>query len=211
MKTNFKEIPRGFTLIEALIAVTLFAVIGIVAADLLNRSFQGNNKATLISRLKQNGQSALNIMGEAIRNSDAVICTGAYPNSGPPPDPAYASDTIVIVKNGVYTRFRFYLQKALSAKNGYIAQDLITLNGQNNQVLCDPGQLPTTTNQAYLTDTDTESGVSIKTGGFDYVKKDGVKDLVTIKFSMSQGINAVKGADTQTSSDVSFETTINLR
>ncbi|MBI3486391.1 prepilin-type N-terminal cleavage/methylation domain-containing protein [Candidatus Daviesbacteria bacterium] len=202
---NYKLKNTGFTLIEALIAVTIFAVIGIVAADLLNRSFQGNNKATLVSKLKQNGQSALNIMGETIRSSDAVICTGTYPD-----DPAYSNDTIVIVKNGVYTRFRFYLQKALSANNGYIAQDLITLTGQDSQVLCSATQIPMSTNQSYLTDTDINNGISIKSGVFDYVKKDGVKDLVTIKFSISQGVNAIKGVDTQTN-DVSFETTVTLR
>ncbi len=193
---------KGYTLIEALIGVTLFAALGILAVDILNRSLQGSNKAEIMSRIKQNGQSAMNTVDDNVRNADSVVCVGDFP------DVNYSNTTLVVSKNGQFTRFRVYIEQALSNKNGYIAKDNPVPETGDANKLCDADNLQTS--PAVLTDTNLTSGVSIKGGQFILGSKPGFKDLVNIQFQLGPPVNSSKTPDSQIVS-VPFSTSIAIR
>ncbi len=200
---------RGFTLLESLIAIAIFAVIGLIAVDLVNRTLQGNNKAQLISKIKQNGQSALNVMDETIRSADSIDCVGSLDS---------LTSVISVAKNSQHTRFRLISQTASSPTvNGVIIQDNLNiinqaiLNDQNSKdQLCtilsnSQFSVPSFSN---LTDIDTTSGASVKSGSFN--RNQGYKDYISVMFNLGPAINAPQSADNQIG-NILFQTTVSLR
>lgn len=207
---------NGFTLIEILVVIGILAAIGLMVVDIMSKSFKSNDKTKLISNLKQNGQSALNIIDRTIRQSDSVLCTAA------------STGEIILLKpknkpiDGSYIRFRFVVKDAL--KNGKITQDFPNIADPSItaqvQALCDPAQVSSNLNKEQdLTDTDLKNGVAIFSGSFENSSASGYKDIVAVKFSLVPAINAGSGFENkicvnkQTNNDctVDFQTTIQLR
>lgn len=192
---------KGFTIIEALVAVTVLGILGVIAIDLLFKTFQANNKAQLISKIKQNGQISLATMEEYFRSANAVACIDDYEVDA---DPS-TFDTIVVVKDGNYTRVRFYEERVSPSANGYIATDTAFSSG-DDAILCMEGQI----SPQILTDQNTTNGVSLKYGNFAKDSSGGAKDLVIVQFKLGSPINAPFGFDTQIA-PVDFKTKIQLR
>lgn len=194
----------GFTLLEALVAITIFSVMGVITVDLLSRTFQGGNKAQLISKIKQNGQSAMNTIDDDIRTANSVKCIEDFPKVSPD-----TGGTLVISKSGQYIRFRIYPNPnaQVSLGNGYITKEVL-----NPADFIDPGPCDSTTGsvRTYLTDTNKITGVSVKDGKFTWVLKDAKRDLVKVGFSLEAGVDALKSLDSQLD-PVTFSTTIVLR
>lgn len=191
----------GFSLIEALIVIGILAILGLILTTLLSRTIKGGNKTQVISTIKQNGQTALNIIDTTIRGADQVICIDQYQNP---------SDTIVILKKDIFTRIRFYPTSSTQTSpcfsvNGCIASDHPQvaspdeLQGVNN--ICTQDQ----SNSTILTDTNQSSGVSVKSGGFARNLSPGSKDIVKIDFILSPANQAEPG------NQVDFSTTVELR
>lgn len=195
--------PNGFTLIESLIAVSIFAVIGVLSLDLLNRSLQGSSKADVLLRIKQNGQVITSTLEDTIRNSDAVTCVGEYPDSEHP------NTTLVLTDKGKFVRFRMYLEDTLNDQNGFIAKDFPSEpeSGDSTE-LCASDSLQSGVSP--LTDTDSVNGVSIKEGSFKTNPKEGFKDIVDIELKFGPGVNAPKTLESQIN-PVSFRTSVILR
>lgn len=199
---------RGFTLVELLIVVAILAIVGTLILTILTRSFRGGNKSQIVSSIKQNGQSVLEIIDKTIRNADNVVCVSSLTDPGP---------TIVIVKDGIFTRYRFFA--ATNMANGYIAQDAPIQPASGAQadikvfidnVCTDPQQ-----GANVLTDTNPQTGVSVASvvGNLPYIVRDikpGFKDAVTIQFDLKPGISAPLATAGQID-PVTFKTTINLR
>lgn len=59
---------RGFTLMEILVAITIFAILGAIVSNSLFSLLRGANSAESIKELKQNGDLALNVMEIKLRN-----------------------------------------------------------------------------------------------------------------------------------------------
>ncbi len=97
MKNNqtiivYKE--SGFTLIEILVTIILFGILGTIATQSLFSLLRGASKSEAVKEVKQNGDYALSFMEIKIRNGtiDDVNCTGVTtsltinnPNSSPAP------------------------------------------------------------------------------------------------------------------------------
>lgn len=186
---------RGFSLAEVLVVIAMVALIGVVITELFFRSFLGSNKASVIANIKQNGQLALETIDKTIRSADNIISVC----------PTVNSTTILIYKEGVYTRFKLNLPvtTGLNKANGYISSD--------NKSSCEDPSDPLS--ETVLTDKNISKGVSVtpaSSGVFKWDRQPGFKDVVTIDFFVGPGISA--GTNLTSSIDpVEFKTTIELR
>lgn len=104
---------RGFTLIEILVVITLFAVVGAISADLLISVTRSSNKANIITELERNGNIALTTMTTEIRNARSIIY--------PPPPTGGTTSTLEI---GGQDKARVtFSREAPSGENGYVARN----------------------------------------------------------------------------------------
>lgn len=190
--TNFN---RGFTLAEMLVVVAGIALIGMIITEVFYRSVRASNRATIQGTIKQNGLSTLEIMDKIIRGSDDILC------------PVSTGNTIVIRKDGIYSRYRFKIEAGVN--NGSVIMDnpvpaLADLNLPDS-VCADIMSTVST-----LTDTNPKTGVSVITGQFTRNNSSGFKDTVTINFSLKPAVNTPAAIASQIS-PVDFNTTIELR
>lgn len=190
---------KGFTLIEALVTIVIIAIIGYIVADLLVKSFQSNSKSQLIGVAKQNGQTAMNIMDEAIRNAELIVC---------PVGTTLSSNSIVIKrKDDSYVRFRFV---SPAGGNGYIdRRDYIIrtetepsfISGQCSDTSITSGSdIPITDNRT----------VSIAAGRFTRYQNAGEKQAVKIEFRVDNPVGT-SGFQNQLSGPIEFSTSIQIR
>ena len=75
MKHNSKYIftTAGFTLMEMLVAVVIFGMLGIIATQSLFSLFRGAAKTEAIKEVKQNGDYALSVLEISIHNAVGVV------------------------------------------------------------------------------------------------------------------------------------------
>lgn len=214
---------NGFTLAEILVVIAIVAIVGTILVAIFTNTLRGSNKSQILSVIKQNGQAALENMDKTIRSADNLIC----PTSG-------SSNTIVVVKDGIYTRYRIVLSDdgvgtgpvscLGSGANGCIAQDnpvkmvdLATGSLQTDTAfindICPPVSLmPRDATQPVriLTDTNVQSGVLVDSGSFASSKPPGFKAVVTINFILKAGIGLPAAIAGQVD-PVAFRTTVELR
>ncbi len=193
---------KGFTLVEMLVVISVLSIVGVIILTIFTRTLKGNNKAQIIGVIKQNGQSVLENMDKTIRGADNVVCV--------------TFDNLVVVKNGIYTRYRFI--PPTTTNNGLIQQDspvkdsvseieetdsqfVDRICGAATQVYVSP---------AVLTDTNTQTGVSVENGLFTRDKSAGFMDTVKVKFDLLPGKSASQAVAGQID-PVNFQTTVQLR
>lgn len=188
--------PDGFTIIEVLVTIAIVAVVGTMLTGIFTFTLRGSGKSRILSNIKQNGQAVLGIMDESVRNADNVVCA--------------SSKTLVIVKKGIYTRFRFIPPS--SGVNGVIKSDhpvkgASQTPGQFISAVClaaDP-----MTNEKILTDNNLLTGISVENGSFIRSSEEGYKDQVTIKFDLKAGIG--NSPALSQIEPVTFQTSVQLR
>ena len=197
---------KGFTLVEMLVVISILSIFGILILTIFTRSLRSSNKSQIIGVIKQNGQAVLENMDKIIRNADNVVCPFVNPDGT-------RSTTLVVVKNGIYTRFRF--------RNGLIEQDnprkqdvkdsrpvreetdteLVNRICHINDIALSP---------ITLTDTNPQTGVSVENGSFVRDRAAGFQDQVTIGFAIKPGVDAPPAIAGQID-PVTFQTTVQLR
>ncbi|MBI2593425.1 prepilin-type N-terminal cleavage/methylation domain-containing protein [Candidatus Daviesbacteria bacterium] len=168
---KFLKEQFGFSLIEVILAIGILSVIGVISSNLLTRTYRTSSDADFLSRLKQNGAVASDILGEAIRMADSVVCYEPANNS-----------KVIIIRNliGKYVRYRFVEPGGyIAKKEDIVPRDLSTFCQEDIN----------TSGEAPITDRDPSSGVSITNGKFNYVPGVGGKDTVTIKFDVGPPLN----------------------
>lgn len=201
-----KKISNAFTLVEILVVISVLSVVGVIILTIFTRTLKGNNKAQILSSIKQNGQAVLENMDKTIRGADnPVVCISP------------SKDTIVVVQAGKYTRYKF-LAPIPDTANGLIQQDnpVQPAVGNNSDIklfkdnVCtDPmGTDALVINT--LTDTNLQSGVSVESCSFTKNPSPGFKDTVTIKFQLKPALKAPLAVAGQID-PVNFETTVQLR
>lgn len=189
----------GFTLVEILVVISVLSIVGVIILTIFSQTLRGNNKAQILSAIKQNGQSVLENMDKNIRNSDSIVCIS--------PD----NSTLVVVKQGSYTRYKFL--------SGSIQQDFPTQPPPPASkadvkiflasICTDTLGTDSLTPAQVLTDTNSQTGVNLISGSFTPGTK-GLKDSVTISFQLGPGRGVSSSLSGQID-PVSFETTIQLR
>lgn len=202
----------GFTLVEILVVIAIFAIVGTILVTVFANTLRGSNKSQILANIKQNGQAVLDTMDRTIREADNIVCVTP------------SGDTLVIVKDGLYTRFRFI---GSTIANGSIQQDTplqppppaaesdIYLFKRS---LCTDDTNPLV-NPTTLTDTNPQTGIAVvyskdSIGNdlpiFDENPDPGYKNSLIIQFSLKPGIQTSSIITSQID-PVSFETTIGLR
>lgn len=77
-KQNF-----GFTMLELLIVVLIFGILGAIASSSLFSLLKGASKTEIVKEVKQNGDYALSVMEQQIRNARDIAssCAGVSSNA----------------------------------------------------------------------------------------------------------------------------------
>lgn len=200
---NLNKTIKGFTLIELVVVISIIGILGLIFSDILIQTLRGQNKVKVIDQVKQNGQASLDRLSDEIRQSEKIVCFVSQVNNGSP-------DTIVLFRQGAYTRFRFYAPT--TAANGSIAWD----NPQFTDFLCTEPQV--SSSLQYLTDKDPVNGVSVSYDGsmnnpiFTVSRLAGYSDSVTVKFRASQGVKAGQTPESSVNQGgIIFSTTVQVR
>lgn len=68
---------KGFTLIEMLVAIGVFVVVGSIAVSILFSALRGTNKTNVITIVRQNGNYAISQMEKMIRNAKSFEAVSA--------------------------------------------------------------------------------------------------------------------------------------
>lgn len=197
---------KGFTLVEILVVMAVLSLFGILILSIFTGSLRGSNKAQILGLIKQNGQAVLEVLDKTTRKSDNIVCVTTD------------STTLVIVKNGVYSRYRF-IPPVTASENGTIQQDnpvkavieeLEETDSQFVNRICDLSAPMSSTDTIILSDDNPQTGVSITGGLFKREPQAGFKDVLNIQFSVGPGVLAPAIIAGQID-PVKFETTIQLR
>lgn len=205
---------RGFTLAEVLVVMAIVAIVGTILVLIFTNTLRGSNKSQILSTMKQNGQAVLDNITGTIRSSDNVVCP-----------PLGSSNTIVIVKDGIYSRYRIVLA---GDQSGSAPPSCIGTGTANGCIILDnPTPSPSETGpQSFvarvcnaadpmplaqiLTDTNPLTGVSIGSGSFSISKPSGFKAIVTVNFILKPGVSVPQAIVSQID-PVTDQTTIELR
>jgi len=67
---------QGFTLVELLVVIAIFAIILLIANQILFSAFRGSSKAEATIKVKREGERIMGIMERALRNSRTIISCG---------------------------------------------------------------------------------------------------------------------------------------
>lgn len=197
-------LENGFTLVEILVVIAIIAIVGTMLVAIFYSTLRGSNKAQILAIIKQNGQAVLENMDKTIRDADNVACN------------SLDGATLVIVKNGIYTRYRFFPPSA--STNGVIQQDnpVQPASGNNSDIklfkdnVCSDPMGTDSPVVNTLTDINTLSGISVENGSFTRDKPAGFKDQITVKFDLRPGVSVPASISGQID-PVSFQTAIQLR
>lgn len=69
-----KNKPRGFTMVEILVTISIFAVVGILSANSLFLTIKGSKKSDSTVRVREGVNSALSIIERQLRNAEYIEC-----------------------------------------------------------------------------------------------------------------------------------------
>ncbi|KUK79541.1 MAG: transmembrane(s)proteins 12..34 [Microgenomates bacterium 39_7] len=72
---NNSERQRGFTLVELLVVVTIFAGLGVLLVNSLFSILRSNTKSELIKEIRQNGSFALDVMTKKLTSAQNPQCS----------------------------------------------------------------------------------------------------------------------------------------
>lgn len=195
----------GSTLVEVMVVMAVMAIVGTMLVVVFTNTLRGNNKAQILAVIKQNGQAVLENMDKTIRGADNVIC----------PDPSASSAILVVVSNGIYTRYRFiFSPEPSSIKLDYptktIIEEVTETDEEFRHRVCDSNSvIPVDAKD--LTDTNLQTGVSLLTDEASF-RRDyfGSKDSISVSFTLKPAVNAPAIVAGQID-PVAFTTTVQLR
>lgn len=174
---------------EILIVLSILSILSVIFIQIFFRSLRGSSKAQILGIVKQNGQSALDTIDKTIRTADKVICPVAN----------QASDTLVLLKDADFIRFRFNTPRINPLSNGFISRD--------NEGDCTSSLA---LNYTSLTNTHTTNGASVLSGTFVVNSKQGYSDLVAVSFQIGPGV-AIPKTLTETIDPIKMNTSVSLR
>lgn len=76
-----KHNTKAFSLIEILIVITIFAVIGLLSTRSIFLTIRGAKKSDSLVRVRENVNYSLSVIERQLRNSESVTCPNASTNT----------------------------------------------------------------------------------------------------------------------------------
>lgn len=67
---------RGFTLVETLVSLGILAILSSVVLAIIFVVFRSSEKIEKVKEVKQNGEAAISVMTDFIRQADSIDCSG---------------------------------------------------------------------------------------------------------------------------------------
>lgn len=113
--------PRGFSIVEMLISVGVFAIVGIVITNSLSSSFKNSRKSSAISNVKSNIDYAISTIERLLRNAQSIDVVSST-----------ATKLVYIDEFGNNTNF-----ECISGAPNYIASGSASVKLTSNQVIVD--------------------------------------------------------------------------
>ncbi len=210
---------NGFSLIEVVIAMTIIAVIGTITTTVVTRTFRTNSQSADISKLKENGERALNSVAESIRMADKVVCYGITPASpeliscvGYPP--SMIRKIVIRTLAGKFVKYSFNEPVLAPSpgcqiiQNGYLSkqENINPADVTTDQSFCDvtlasPAPVAIANNNPL-------SGVNFRNGEFKRLSGISNKDTVTILFNVNPSLSWGEAIPSNT---VGMSTTVQVR
>lgn len=210
---------KGFTLAEILVVIAVVSVVGVIITTIFTRNLRGSNKARIISQIKQNGQAVLENIDKTVRNADNLVCISSSADN--------TVYTMIVEKKGLYIRYRIAPPQNSTVPDICLINGCIVQDNPTKETVKQTGKQETSPEfvdrvcvvtadmkqATVLTDTNTQTGVQVKSGSFteaDKEKKAGFKRAVKINLVLGPGVQAPQAVAGQID-PVTFETTIQLR
>ena len=185
---NFKT-KKGFTIIELLVVITIFVLIGVIGINFFASILSGSGKTAIINEVKQNGSYSLNLIERFLRNADKVtddtdtLCQ----NNG-------SDDNITILNpDGGKTTFMFATDASNNLRIASISGGLLS---------------PTTT--LYLTNNDVVVNNTAGTYYFICTRSSGRSDKIEMIFTLEQK-SPTAGLPVDKKAVINFRTSVLLR
>lgn len=202
------KIEHGFTIAELLVVIAITAIIGTIMVAIFTNTLRGSNKSQILANIKQNGQAVLENMDKTVREADNVVCTDRSVED---------YDTLVVVNDGNYTRYRIRIDNG-SVQQAFLIQPPPPASKSDIteflRGICTDAMGIDAISVQDLIDNNTQTGVSIgRVSGSKFFTRDsvpGLKDSVTIKFQLGPPIGAPDIIRGQID-PVVFRTTVQLR
>lgn len=107
-QTSEKTFKRGFSLIELLVVLFIFSILGVIVSRALALSLKGSGKSESVSVVKENIEYTASTMERLLRNAKNVVCTSS-------------SQLEYTNENGVAGRFT-----CLGGSGGYINSGVVS-------------------------------------------------------------------------------------
>ncbi len=202
---------NGFTLAEILVSLGVLAILMVLLTQIFFNSVRSGTKSQTVGIINENGRYILDMVDKGVQSADEIICP-TFLNEG-------KGNILVVLKNGVYTRYSFTEPKTVGNQdvNGYLERDNPVPDSEDNQNLnvfagrvCVPTNFISTNNKIKITDDNIYTGVSVVNGLFTRHKNVGGKDSMTIQFDLLPSVNASNKIPGKID-PISFSTTVGLR
>ena len=72
--SNFQK--NGFTMVEMLVSIGILVLVAVGIANLFFSTIKSGNKTDNLTKIRQTGSYALNVLRTKVRNANSAVCTG---------------------------------------------------------------------------------------------------------------------------------------
>lgn len=196
------DIKSGFTLVELLVVIGILSVVVGSSLLFLTNILKGSNQAQIVTEIKQNGQTVLDVIDRQIRNAESVEDITAVLAA------AFAIPPVDAIKINISdTTSSIYL--------ACFNQDITTTPKKNGWIgIVNSPTVPASASDFLkLTNTSEISGINVECDSSSFsisgTANDTFPQVVQVHFKVSQGVEAPKRLDFNAASE--FNTTISLR
>lgn len=127
MKQTQKKDMKGFTLIELMVSLGIFAVVGVILTEVFITSIRSSIRGEVSHTVKQNGDMALGVITRMVQNAQKITsdCSGTTDTSMTLTNQDGGVSTFQCEKDGAILR----IASVSGATTSYLTSPEVTLTG----------------------------------------------------------------------------------